>query len=388
MFLVHSAVIFLARKNMKLLIVGYSTRYVVCAGKRAGYTVYSLDHFGDSDLLGCADKYACFDEIANDDELLSVLDRLDWDFDAIILGTGFEYADLGREGYRVLNNPPDIARSTGNKKSFAEKMGSFGLPHPRIYDIDDDFGYPVMLKPVYGVGGIENRLAYSKEEIRGCGNDLLIQEYIEGIPASVSVIATHKDAVAIAVNEQLIGTRWLSAHRFAYSGNVTPFRSEYDCEMREIAVQVVKRLGLVGSNGVDFLITDSGPVTIEVNARFQGTLDTVEHVSGISVFDAHVKAFSGELPEIDPDNDSGTGFAGKAIVFTDYDLVIDKTISKRLVREPIRDIPVIGCKIPAGDPVTTVFCTGRTREQVLDGLKTAAWRIRRLVGDGEGMVQL
>jgi len=118
-------------------------------------------------------------------------------------------------------------------------------------------------------------------------------------------------------------------------------------------------------------------VVIEVNARFQGTLDTVECVSEISVFDAHVKAFSGELPEIDPDSESGTGFAGKAIVFTDHDLVIDEAISKRLAREPVRDIPEVGCKIPAGDPVTTIFCTGRTRAQVLDGLKAAAWRIRR-----------
>jgi predicted ATP-grasp superfamily ATP-dependent carboligase len=149
--------------------------------------------------------------------------------------------------------------------------------------------------------------------------------------------------------------------------------------MREIAVQVIRKLGLVGSNGVDFLITDKGPVVIEVNARFQGTLDTVEHVSRISVFDAHVNAFSGELPEIDPDNESGTGFAGKAIIFADHDLTIDEAISKRLAREPIRDIPEVGCKIPAGDPVTTVFCTGRTREQVLDGLKAVAGRIRRSV---------
>ncbi|MCD6145582.1 MAG: hypothetical protein J7J03_04195, partial [Methanosarcinales archaeon] len=89
---------------MKILIIGYSTRYLVCAGKRAGYTVYSIDHFGDVDLLRCADKYAWFDEIPGDDELLRVLDRLNWDFDAILLGTGFEYANP--EGYRVLNNQP------------------------------------------------------------------------------------------------------------------------------------------------------------------------------------------------------------------------------------------------------------------------------------------
>ena len=359
---------------MKILIIGYSTRYLVCAGKRAGYTVYSLDHFGDVDLLRCADKYAWFDEIPGDDELLRVLDRLNWDFDAILLGTGFEYANP--EGYRVLNNQPETMRLAGNKRSVAEKIKSLGFKHPEIYDIGDDFRYPVMIKPIYGVGGLENRLAYSKKEIMGSGDDILIQEYLEGTPASVSVISTCKGAVAIALNEQLIGTPWLTTHRFAYCGNITPFQSEYGEEMCETAVRLILKLGLVGSNGVDFLITDDGPVVIEVNPRFQGTLDTVEHVFGISVFDLHVRAFEGELPEIDAF--SGDGFAGKAIVFADHDRIIDEKISKKLARENIMDIPQVGWGIPAGTPITTLFCTGQTREQVLQELKSAADRIKRL----------
>lgn len=362
------------RYAMKILIIGYSTRYLVCAARRAGYTVYSLDHFGDVDLLRCADKYAGFDEITSDDELLSILDRLNWDFDAIILGTGFEYANPG--GYRVLNNLPAIMRSTGNKRSFAGKIKSLGFKHPEIYDIKDDLRYPVMIKPIYGVGGLKNRLAYSKREIMESGDDILIQEYLEGIPASVSVISTRKDAVAVALNEQLIGTPWLTTHRFAYCGNITPFQSEYNEEMCEIAVQLILKLELIGSNGVDFLITEEGPVVIEVNPRFQGTLDTVEYVSGSSVFDAHVKAFEGELPEIDAF--SGDGFAGKAIVFADHDRIIDEEISKKLARENIMDIPQVGWGIPAGAPITTLFCKGSRREQVLQELREAADRIKRL----------
>ncbi len=362
---------------MRILIIGYSTRYIVCAGKRAGYTMYSLDHFGDVDMLRCADRYARFDEITSNEDLLNYLDRLDWDFDAIILGTGFECADP--KGYRVLNNRAGIMRSISNKKLFGEMMGSLGFPHPKIYDISDisdDFEYPVMIKPVYGAGGIENRLAHSREETRGCGTDMLIQEYLEGTPASVSVISTRKGAVAVAVNEQLIGTPWLTSDRFAYCGNITPFESEYNEEMREIAVRLVMKLGLIGSNGVDFLITENGPVVIEVNARFQGTLDTVEYTSGISVFDAHVRAFLDELVEV-PSDAAGDRFAGTAIVFADRDVIIDETISKKLAEERIMDIPEIGWRIPAGDPVTTLFCEGNSREQVVRGLRAAAGRIRR-----------
>ncbi|HIE31966.1 MAG TPA: ATP-grasp domain-containing protein [Methanosarcinales archaeon] len=363
-------------QNLRILIIGYSTRYIVCAAKRAGYTVYSLDHFGDVDMLRCADGYARFDEMTSEEDLLDLLNRLNWDFDAIILGTGFECFDL--KGYRVLNNRAGVVRSISNKKLFGGMMKSLGFQHPEIYDISDDFGYPVMIKPVYGSGGIENRLAHSREETRGCGTDMLIQEYLEGVPASVSVISTREDAVAIAVNEQLIGTPWLTRDRFAYCGNVTPFRSEYDSEMREIAVQLIQKLGLIGSNGVDFLITENGPVVIEVNARFQGTLDTVEYASGISVFDAHVRAFSGELVEV-PSDATERRFAGRAVLFADTDVTIDEVISKKLEKERIMDIPQTGWRISAGDPVTTIFCEGKSREQVVQGLRAAAGRIRELM---------
>jgi predicted ATP-grasp superfamily ATP-dependent carboligase len=359
---------------LRILIIGYSTRYIVCAGKRAGYTVYSLDHFGDADLLLCADRYARFDEITGAEDLLDHLDRLNWDFDAIILGTGFECADP--KGYHVLNNRAEVMRSISNKKLFGGLMKSLGFPHPKIYDISDDFEYPVMVKPVYGAGGIENRLAHNRTEVEACGADMLIQEYLEGASASVSVISTREGAVAVAVNEQLIGTPWLTRDRFAYCGNVTPFQSKYNEEMREIAVRLVLKLGLIGSNGVDFLITEDGPVVIEVNARFQGTLDTVEYTSGISVFDAHVRAFGGELAEVPPPDATKDRFAGKAILFADGGVTINDMIAEKLAQERIRDIPQIGGRIPAGDPVTTVFCEGDSREQVVRELRAAAGRIR------------
>ncbi len=111
---------------MRLLIIGYSTRYIVCAGKRAGYTVYSLDHFGDADLLRCADRYARFDEMTCNEDIIDHLDRLNWDFDAIILGTGFECADL--KGYNVLNNRAEVMRSISNKKLFGGDDGVVWIP--------------------------------------------------------------------------------------------------------------------------------------------------------------------------------------------------------------------------------------------------------------------
>ena len=51
--------------------------------------------------------------------------------------------------------------------------------------------------------------------------ELIIQDFLEGIPSSVSLLSTKSQALAVAVNEQLIGIPWLSRLPFAYCGNVT-----------------------------------------------------------------------------------------------------------------------------------------------------------------------
>jgi predicted ATP-grasp superfamily ATP-dependent carboligase len=98
---------------------------------------------------------------------------------------------------------------------------------------------------------------------------LLIQEYVEGDAASASVISTASDARTVAVNEQLLGVRDLGQlEPFGYCGNITPLEaSEAVVERcREVAEEVVEHFRLVGSNGVDLVITGEGvPEVIEVN---------------------------------------------------------------------------------------------------------------------------
>jgi predicted ATP-grasp superfamily ATP-dependent carboligase len=113
--------------------------------------------------------------------------------------------------------------------------------------------------------------------------DFLFQEYINGTHASVSLISTEHEAISVSVNEQLIGLDSVYAPGpFAYCGNISPFvtksseRMRIRTQMSEIAEFLTTELGLVGSNGIDFVVTDDVPFVIEVNPRFQGSLDTVE----------------------------------------------------------------------------------------------------------------
>ena len=152
------------------------------------------------------------------------------------------------------------------------------------------------------------------------------------------MLSTKTEALSVAVNEQLIGIPWLSRLPFAYCGNITPFRTGQAEEMEALAEELVLEFKLLGSNGVDFLVTETGPVVLEINPRFQGSLDTVEKAMKINLFEAHVGCFRGELP----DKPEAKCFAARGILYSDRELFIDRKLMDVILREKSADIPSQG----------------------------------------------
>jgi hypothetical protein len=205
----------------------------------------------------------------------------------------------------------------------------------------------------------------------GIEEDLIAQELIVGRPASVSVIGNGREARAIAVNEQLIGLSWAGAKGFRYSGNITPLAPP-QCAVAQMAEEIIAKLGLVGSNGVDFLLTEKGPVVVEVNSRFQGSLDTVELSGGDNVFQAHLQSFSGKLPK-EPAKYHRT--AGRIIIYAPRDLILEAD----LVRDWTADVPGKGSRIAADDPILSIMALGSSRDEVMSLLKTRAGMLCDLI---------
>jgi len=163
---------------------------------------------------------------------------------------------------------------------------------------------------------------------------------------------------------------------FAYCGNVTPFETKSRQEMVEYSKQIAIEFKLQGSNGVDFMLTDKGVYVIEVNPRFQGSIDTIELSTGLNVFDAHIKSFSGELPELR----ESRCFAAKNIIYADKILKINRDISDTLVKYMNKgkaaDIPRPGQEVSLDEPVTTILATGRTRKMVQEKVSRTAQYIK------------
>lgn len=388
-----------SEENMQnILAIGFDTRNIVCSATRAGYTVCSIDAFRDLDLQECAYASALL-ECRTSDELhqldpewiITKMNDFGLDFDAIVPGSGMEMLDPYGFPCPALASSPEAVKKASNKLQLAKKLETLGIPHPRCYSPDEleAIEYPVILKPAIGGGGIFNRVAKNRhemlavlEEFSGMGQgftekEIVVQQFLEGTPASVSLLSTKNESLAIAVNEQLIGIPWLSSLPFAYCGNITPFRTEYTEEMEKLAERLVLELGLLGSNGVDFMVTEQGPVVLEVNPRFQGSLDTVEKAMGINLFEAHVDCFRGKLPE----KPEAKLFAARGVLYSDRELFIDRELMELILREKSADIPPQDTVIEPDWPLTSLFAFASTRDEAIKYLEGGAERIKTFIAE-------
>ncbi|MCL7412812.1 MAG: ATP-grasp domain-containing protein [ANME-2 cluster archaeon] len=382
---------------MKILIIGFNTRHIACSAARAGHTVHTMSTFNDIDLMECASKaVVCTIQDVHHmdlDEIAAATSPL-LPVDGVVLGPGFEHLahwirNIIDQKTPVFNNFPEIIANISNKVWLAHKLKEMDIRHPYTLPLDsitaqEDWtaGYPVMIKPITGAGGIENVLVHNACDLTkllheiGTNKDrYLIQEFVKGTLASVSVISTGQQAIAIAVNEQLAGLEWLTRMPFAYCGNITPYESDYSTLICNTSVKLAIEFQLMGSNGVDFIITEQGPVVLEINARFQGSIDTVENATGINVFQAHIDAFENILPA----PARYRNYSIKTIFFASRKFTVSKKVYEYLLlclkSGNGVDVPPEGTVVEINEPVVSFISCGDSRQQVVQQVNSFVARL-------------
>ena len=338
-----------------VLIVGYNSRVMACPAHKAGYKAYALSHYDDLDLIRCVEKNFTFSgDLPRD--IRPWLDKVD--ADKVVLGSGFEDVDLPAS--LVLGNDPKIARNVVNKVWLAGKLKKMGIPHPRIYKSKNEAPIPCVAKPIKGGGGVKNFLVRD-ESMLPEGDEYFFQEYVTGKPLSVSVLSTGKEALPICVNEILVGKKWLGQEKeFGYCGNVTPYHTRFQEQMFDIARELIPALGLVGHNGIDFVVDKDGPRVLEINPRFTGAVDSVELAVRDNLFKGHVDAINGKL------NDYRVRRYGmKAILFAQRHTLVKGNLLKPM----IADVPQRGGVFNNGEAICTILGAGKTRGEASGRLK-------------------
>ena len=354
-----------------VLVVGTNTRPVACSVKKMGHTVYSVDYFCTSDLVKCSDYLRCilnqlpFETCGSyadkyDQSLLQkYADEVVDDVDYILCSSGAvpenfpESKVIGNKKIMHIENKYNQYKLLKNKFNLPETflVSSFDEASEIAESMEDK---KFIVKPIIGAGGKDIR-RFEETTYNSNFSRLILQEVIEGKSISASVLSTKDEAKTILTSQQIIGNGELGQpDEFAYCGNIVPYSN--DPNIKKTAEEAVRELSLIGSNGVDIIERNGELYIIEVNPRFQGTLECTEEVLGINMFDAHFKACNGTLIDVPEPK----GYAVKMVVFAKW-----RSIAGDLNFEGVYDIPEKNVIIEKDEPAATVVASGNTIDEAI-----------------------
>lgn len=152
-------------------------------------------------------------------------------------------------------------------------------------------GPPWILKTFTGAMGIGTMLILKEDQLEAiCATlwalkqPVLIQEFLKSVDASIA------DVRALVVDDRVLGTIKRRARPGEFRANIhrggRPEAFEPSRADRKLALKAAKSVGLAIA-GIDWIVTDAGPVVLEVNATpgFKG----FEEATGIDAAGAMVQ---------------------------------------------------------------------------------------------------
>jgi uncharacterized protein len=343
-----------------VLVAGVTTRALAVSAARAGYTVTALDAFGDLDLRAAAEVIVLRPE---PDTRFTPLEAAgaaeDVTAGSAVYTSNFEnypnaVARLA-QGRCLLGNPADVLVRVRDPIELMRVFRRQGFATPKTRATAAAESGSWLLKPRRSGGG--HGITVWR---RGCPvpRSRYIQERIDGTPGSIVFAADGRNAVALGLTRQLVADPNFGAQGFRYCGSLlgSPSSLFPDGERlleiaAELASTVTSEFGLVGLNGLDFMARDGVPYPIEVNPRFSASMELLERLHDLSMFELHARACGRTLPAAAP---VSKGVEGKAIVFARRDVTLGDT-RVWMGDRAFADVPHPGERIQRGHPICTVF---------------------------------
>jgi carnosine synthase len=280
-------------------------------------------------------------------------------------------------------NPPEAVDAARSKVRTRDLAARLGLPTPRaqrVRSLDELFaaaghvGFPAVVKPEFGAGAVGCIRVDDLESLPGIysivrrvvdpevdimfrlGNDLLLEEYLDGVEFDVDLVMQDGECVFSSVSQN-----WPTAEpSFQETGLHCPPDHDRKAVRRlvEHVVETVQAFGLGrGVLHVEGKCTTRGPRIVEVNARMGGgrVYEIVEAVWGVDLVEAQLRSCLG-LPQTFSASRRPRAGAAAAVVYA--------PASGRLEALPIAEIDCreldVDIAVEVGEEVQgpeTVFAT-------------------------------
>jgi carbamoyl-phosphate synthase large subunit len=284
---------------------------------------------------------------------------------------------LSQRGVRVLGTPVQTIRATEDRDLFARTLTEMSVKVPRsavatsvegAIRVAAEVGYPVMLRVAYALGGLGSGPCVSPDEMRECASralahsgQVLVEEYLTGWKeVEYEVVRDRFDNCVTVCNMENLDPMGIhTGESIVVAPSQTLTNDEYHL-LRAIAIQVVRRLGVVGECNIQFALDPQSQDyrVIEVNARLSRSSALASKATGYPLALVAAKLALGYgLPEL---RNSITG-ATTACFEPALDYIVVKA-----PRWDLQKFQKVSRRIGSGmKSVGEVMAIGRTFEEAL-----------------------
>jgi predicted ATP-grasp superfamily ATP-dependent carboligase len=220
-------------------------------------------------------------------------------------------ARVEQVGGRLLGPNSNAVALTGAKDLLADWWRRRAVPTPplaRFTGVGQPARFPLVLKPRHGAGSTATFLVRRPEELAvclaqaradGCGDDWIVQDFVEGQPASVAFLIGQAGTIPLVP-----ATQHLSADgRFHYRGGTLPLPAPLAARATALGRRAVDGLpGLRGYVGVDLVLgpAEDGSLdfAIEINPRLTTSYLGLRALARSNLAGAWLAALRGKTPAL------------------------------------------------------------------------------------------
>ncbi|EKS67429.1 MULTISPECIES: ATP-grasp domain-containing protein [Caballeronia] len=364
----------------RIAVAGLSARLLAQSAARAGLNVVALDIFGDRDTREHAgmwfdiggkglsiDRARLFDALEHAARLPRML--------GLIVTSGLEplAGELSRAPHmpRFIGNGAQAAAVRDPRRFFA-LLDEAHIAHPEVRYTPPADRSGWLVKRSDGCGGTHIEWA---DDVGRAPAGAYFQRLAPGRSMSALFVAAHREAAVIGFAEQLT----VAAGRlpFVHAGSLGPVRLSARIAARivEAIDRIVWQTDLTGLNSIDFLLDGDTFSVLEINTRPSSTMALYEAAWPDAwprgLIGAHLDAcLHGELPHA-PDTAARTPplHAGQRVVFAHEGFTASPAFSDACFDDPAcHDVPLVGARIEAGQPVCTMTASAPAFSDLRDAL--------------------
>ena len=358
------------------------------------YEIFSTSYFSTSDTPQIKNQKIILEEKDNESSGIfednfnsSYILETSKDFideaDYIIPISGISPGEFSKKDQKKILGNKDVSQIE-NKFKFYEKIkDEFNVPETfLIKDVDEAIEISenkpevkYIIKPVKGSGGYDINLLNNDSTIQLNDNEnYILQEYIDGINLSSSILAS-KDRKKTIMNSRLLTENdFKNNNSYIYIGNILPLTKESSLsnignideinkQMIETSQNLAYKFDLIGSNGVDYILNENGLYVIEVNPRIQGTFECVEKSLQINMLDAHIKSCMNESVEIP----KAKYYSYKKIIYSPC-----RNKYSKIDLDNIYDLPHIGTITEKSEPLLTIIDKDRDFKKLYEKVENSS----------------